>query len=269
MPNLAEVGSTLAVRAGYNSNIIAASSAFGLNQFGLAPGITYYHKSGLYLDATAYWSQQYDPKFYLSVPSFGYLKTIKKWTLNLEYSRYFFSFSDSAYDPSYTNTVAFSNFFEVKPFLFRTDYSFYFGQKSAHRILPGVILNLEKKNWLGLRRVILYPSFYVLLGNETWQTDVPYTTNLIDLYYRISHHLPLTYSQTSNKFGLLNYSFTLPLSLYLNNWNFTLGYTYNIQKALPSEPISPVNSGYLSFSIIRYFNFKSNSVLTDLMKLTK
>ncbi|HCW08455.1 MAG TPA: hypothetical protein DGG95_13945 [Cytophagales bacterium] len=268
-PTRSETGSTLVTRVGYNSNIVAASRTFGLNQFGLSPGFTYYHKSGLYLDATAYWSQEYTPNLYLAIPSAGFMKVIKKWTFNLEYSKYIFTFSDSTYNPSYTNALGLSNFFEVKPFLFRVDYSFYFGQKSAHRIMPGVILNLEKKNWLGFKRVILYPSFYVLFGNESWQTEVPYSTSPADIYYRILHHLPLTYVQTSNKFGILNYSINLPLSLSLKNWNLITSYTYNFQHALPSEPITVTNSGYLSLSIIRYFNFKSNSALTDLMKLTK
>src|SRR6185436_15083634 len=106
-----ELGSTLVGRLGYNSNIIAANRTLGFNQFGLSPGISYYHKTGMYLDATAYWSQEYSPNLYLTIPSIGYIKTVKKWTLNLEYSRYIYSFSDTPGDLPYTNTLIFSNFF--------------------------------------------------------------------------------------------------------------------------------------------------------------
>ncbi len=268
-----ELGSTLVGRLGYNSNIVAASRTLGFNQFGLSPGISYYHKTGLYLDATAYWSQEYSPNLYLTVPSIGYLKSKKKWTFNLEYSRYIYSFSDSTYDLPYTNTIGLSNFLEVRPFLFRLDYSFYFGEKSVHRIMPAVMLNLEKRNWKGFKRILLYPTFGVLLGNETWQISqyVPNFHSLIELAILRKKGKKLFSLQTSNynKFGVLNYSVSLPLSVSYKNWNFLLSYTYNFQQALPDEPITVTNSGYLSFSIIRYFNFKSNSVLTDLLKMTK
>jgi hypothetical protein len=272
-PELLEGGSSLVARLGYNSNITSANLSLGLNQFGLAPGISYYHKSGFYLDATAYWSQEYSPSLYLTVPSIGFLKSIKKWTINAEYSRYFYSYSDSTYNTPYTNVASLSNFFEAKPFLFRLDYSFYFGQKTAHRIMPAVMLNLEKRNWLGLKRILLYPTFSVLFGNESWQTSeyIPYSTMPSEVLYRIRHNLPLYYLQTNNynEFGVLDYSVSLPLSISLKNWTFLLSYTYNFPQPLANEELALTNSGYLSFSIIRYFNFKSHSSLIDFYKLSK
>jgi len=272
-PELLEGGSSLVARLGYNSNITSANLSIGLNQFGLSPGLTYYHKSGLYADATAYWSQEYSPSLYLTVPSLGFLKSIKKWTLNLEYSHYFYTFSDSTYHSPYTNTASLNNFFEVKPFLFRLDYALYFGDKTVHRIMPAIMLNLEKKNWLGLKRVLLYPTFSVLFGNESWQTSqyLPYTTIPSEIKYRIFHHLPLLYLQTSNynEIGVLNYSVSLPLSISISNWTFLTSYTYNFPQALPNEDLALTNGGYLSFSVIRYFNFKSHSSLIDFYKLSK
>jgi hypothetical protein len=272
-PELPEGGSSLVGRLGYNSNINAANLALGINQFGLSPGISYYHKSGLYLDATAYWSRVYSPGLYLTIVSAGYLKSVKKWTVNLEYSRYIYSYADSTYNSPYTNTIGLSNFFEVKPFLFRLDYSMYFGEKTANRITPTVMLNLEKRNWLGIKRLLFYPTFSVLFGNESWQNTqyIPYSSNLLDIIYRVRHNLPLYYLQTENKneFGVLNYSLSLPLSVSLKNWTFLLSYTYNFPQALPGEELSLTNSGYLSFSLIRYFNFKSHSSLIDFYKLTK
>ena len=191
----------------------------------------------------------------------------------MEYSRYIYSFSDSTYNSPYTNTASLSNFFEVKPFLFRLDYSLYFGEKSVNRIMPAIMLNLEKRNWLGLKRLLFYPTFSVLFGNESWQNSqyLPYTTKPLEIIYRVRNKLPLYYLQTDNynEFGVLNYSVSLPLSISLNNWTFLLSYTYNFPKALPNEALALTNSGYLSFSIIRYFNFKSHSSLIDIYKLSK
>src|SRR5689334_14305498 len=51
--------SQLAVRLAYNSNVFYAGRTLGIDQFGLSPGISYYHKSGLYADVSAFWSQDY------------------------------------------------------------------------------------------------------------------------------------------------------------------------------------------------------------------
>ncbi|HTH56254.1 MAG TPA: hypothetical protein VL728_09425 [Cyclobacteriaceae bacterium] len=272
-PNSYGFGSTLITRLGFNSNVVAASRTLGLSQFGLSPGISYYHKSGLYLDATAYWSQEYSPYLYLTIPSAGYLKTINKWTMNFEYSRYVYSFSDSTYHLPYTNSIGMSNFYELKPFLFRFDYSLYFGEKTAHRLMPGIMLNFEKRNWHGLRRILFYPTFNVLLGNEKWQISqyIPNATTLSEARALIAQHQPLFRIKTDsyNEFGVLNYSVSMPLSINYKDWGFLLSYVYNFQQVLPNEPITVTNSGYLSLSITRYFNFKSKTVLTDLMKLTK
>ena len=40
-------GSQLAVRLSYNSNVLSAGRTLGIENFGIAPGISYYHKSGI------------------------------------------------------------------------------------------------------------------------------------------------------------------------------------------------------------------------------
>src|SRR5688572_31714787 len=49
--------SQLAVRLSYNSNVLSTGRTLGINNFGLAPGVSYYHKSGLYADLSGYWSK--------------------------------------------------------------------------------------------------------------------------------------------------------------------------------------------------------------------
>src|SRR5690349_12194010 len=70
---LTEERSQLAVRVGYNSNVTTATTTVNIAKFGLSPGVSYYHKSGLYGDLSTYWSNEYDPGLYLTVPSIGYI----------------------------------------------------------------------------------------------------------------------------------------------------------------------------------------------------
>ncbi len=251
--------SQMAVRLGYNSNIIADNRTLNINQFGLAPGVSYYHKTGLYADLTAYWSQEYDPHLYLSVASAGYLHTFKKWYSILgEYSHYFYNQpKDSTVSVPYTNNIGLTNYFEFKHKVFRLDYYFYFGEKIAHRIMPSLGINLVKRKWKGLDRVSFYPTINVLFGSEEITKEEIYSNVLLRILYNRTHSpkLPLTYETSHTEFGVMNYSISTPITITKKNWTFLLSYTYNIPKSLPGEDLSLQSGGYLSFSITRYFGF--------------
>lgn len=260
-PSLLELDevSQLAVRLGYNSNITSDNRTFNIAQFGLAPGVSFYHKSGAYADLTTYWSQSYEPNFYLTVASGGYLKTFgKHYSLLAEYSHYFYNQpSDSTVSIPYTNNIGVSNYYLIKPVMLRLDYYLYFGERTAHRLMPSVGLNLVKTNWLGFDRIMFFPAFSVLFGSEQITTYGLYPNLLLRVLYNRTHvnKVPLYYEQTTTEFGVMNYGFTIPLSFTKKNWSFLISYAYNVPVALPNETLSLENTGYLSFSITRYFPF--------------
>ncbi len=249
----------IAARLGYNSNIVADNRTFNISQFGLAPGVSYYHKTGFYTDYTTYWSQEYKPTFYLSVASAGYMRTFNKWySLIAEYSRYFYNQpTDSTVSVPYTNNLGLSNYFEFKRLVLRLDYYFYFGQKKAHRIMPGIGVNLVKRKWAGFDRVSFYPSINILFGTEEITTYEFYPDLFLRYIYNRTHtpKLPLQYENIMNEFGVMNYSISTPISITKKDWTFLISYTYNIPKPLPGEDLSLQSGGYISFSITRYFSF--------------
>lgn len=252
---LPEVNETsqLLVRMGYNSNIVSAERTLGLSQFGLSPGVSYYHKSGLYADYSGYWSKEYDPDYYLSVFSAGYLYSpTKKYSLVAEYTKYLYSNSGNDVSIPYTNAVGVSNFLELNPITLRLDYQFYFGDKIAHRIMPGISLSLEKKNWGKVNRLLFYPTISMLIGSEVITEYLPYAKTTLGVLFRVRNGLPLYYTQDKTEFGVMNYSFTAPISLRVKDWSFMLSYTYNIPKSLPGEELGLTNSGYFSASISRF-----------------
>lgn len=257
--------SQLALRLGYNSNIVSDNRTFNIAQFGLAPGISYYHKSGAYADLTAYWSQEYQPNLYLGVGSAGYIYTAKKfYTVLAEYSHYFYNQSgDSTVSVPYTNNLGVSNYFEFKPVVVRLDYYFYFGDKVAHRIMPNVGVNLVKRKWLGFDRISIYPNTGMLFGSEVITTYVIYSDLIARYIYNLTHtpKKPLYYENNHTAFGVMNYSFSLPITLIKKDWVFLVNYTYNLPQPLPGEDLSLQNCGYLSFSISKYINFKKKSDL--------
>ena len=254
--------SMIGARLGYNSNVIADNRTFNISQFGLAPGVSYYHKSGLYADYSAYWSQEYKPNFYLSIASMGYLHSITKWYSVLgEYSHYFYNQAgDSTVSVPYTNNVGLSNYFQVKRAVFRLDYYFYFGDKVAHRIMPSLGVNLVKRKWKGLDRISFYPTFNVLFGTEEVVNYELYPDFLDRVRYNRTNtpRKPLVYERKHTEFGVMNYSISTPISITKKDWTFLVSYTYNIPKPLPGEDLSLQSGGYVSFSVTRYFNFKSS-----------
>jgi len=257
--------SQLSLRLGYNSNIVSDNRTFNIAQFGLAPGISYYHKSGAYADVSTYWSQEYQPNLYLSVGSAGYIYTAKKfYTLLAEYSHYFYNQSaDSTISAPYTNNLGISNYMEFKPVVIRLDYYFYFGDKVAHRIMPNVGVNLVKRKWLGFDRISFYPNTGMLFGSEEITTYVLYPNLLARYIYNLTHtpKMPLYYENNNTAFGVMNYSFSAPITLIKKDWVFLINYTYNLPQALPGEDLSLQNCGYLSFSISRYITFRKRSDL--------
>ncbi len=250
------IKSQLITRLGYNSNVVSASRTLGFNQFGMAPGVSYYHKSGMYADVTGYWSNEYSPNYYLTVASAGYMNSPTKWwSFMAEYNRYLYSDVSEDIYIAYKNNVGVSNFFDVKPFTFRLDYQYYFGDKQAHRINPSVMLNIEKRNLGKINRITFFPTVSLLTGSEQITEYKPYAQTLAEALIRLRRGLPQFYEETQTKFGILNYSFVAPLSINIKDWFFILSYTYNIPKSLPGETITLVNSGYISASISRRIKF--------------
>jgi len=248
--------SQLLIRMGYNSNIVSAERTLGFSQFGLSPGVSYYHKSGLYADYSGYWSEEYDPDYYLSVFSGGYLCTpTRKYSFVAEYTKYLYSNSGDDVSIPYTNSVGISNFLELRPVTLRLDYQFYFGEKIAHRIAPGISLNFEKLNWHKIDRILFYPTFNMLLGSEVITEYLPYARTALGALIRVRNGLPLYYTQDKTEFGVMNYSFSAPITVRLKDWSFMLSYTYNIPKSLPGESLGLTNSGYFSASISRFLRF--------------
>lgn len=251
------VHSQLAVRLAYNSNVLYAGRTLGIDQFGLSPGISYYHKSGLYADVSAFWSHDFDPKYYLTILSAGYMHTFSsKFSLAAYYDRYFYNL-DEEFVP-YENGITVSPIVDLKYVKFQCDYTFYFGESHANRIMPSLGLYLEKKRFIGLDRISFNPTFYLLLGDQSFTNIIIPSTReeWIRAYIRMQRGLSWYQTETYREFGVMNYSISVPLNIQFKNFSMSLSYVYSIPKALPSETLILPESGFLTAGITYYINFK-------------
>lgn len=247
----------LAFRLGYNSNVLSAGRTLGIENFGITPGATYYHPSGFYGDVSGFWSADFDPKYYLTVATVGYMRDFsKKLSVMGGYDRYFYTVADQDTYIPYRNSLSVSPILDLKPFSISVNYSFYFGDQYAHRIMPGISCLFQKRKFLKLDRIAIRPSIYVLFGNEVIITQeyLIRPKTLAELRYNLATYgSPYGIIQTTkNVFGVMNYALTLPLSLSKKNFGFSFSYTYNIPKALPGETLTFSESTYLSASLL-YF----------------
>lgn len=275
--NMKPLRSQVAFRLGYNSNVSETSRSLSINKFGLSPGVSYYHKSGAYADASVYWSDEYDPAIYLSIGSLGYLTSITKhWSLLAEYSHYFYSYTDTStfkyfdrttstytsYRPNtpYTDNLQVANYLDAGKFTFRLDYSFLFGQQTAHRLSPVAGLNLTKRKLWIFDRVSFFPSVNLMYGSEvlpgkTVITYEPITTRPIEIIYRYRNGLPLfaprqTITPEKTVWGIMNYAVNIPVTVAVKKWSLLVGYSYNFPQVLPGEDLESTDGGFLSLSVM-------------------
>ena len=249
----------LILRAGYNSNITATGRPFALGNYGLSSGIGIIHQSGFFADISGYWSREYSPSYFLTTTTAGYLWSPNlNWTLAGEYNRFWYNLSDNSYI-AYNNSLSMTAFWHKGRFNARADYSLYFGKKTGHRLNPAVAMDLKWDKKLGLDRIRIMPMFSVLLGTESITTYVPYSKDPMVIRERIRRGLPLFYNQTGTKAGIMNYNFSLPLTLRKGGWDLLFNYSYNIPKALPGETLGLSKGGFFSFSVTRYIDLRKGN----------
>jgi len=284
--------SSLSIRMGYTSNIANAGRDFGVEQYGFSGSMSYYHKNGLFADLAGYWNSASAPKYNPTVLSGGYINTFgKDLSYFLTYEHYFYNASDDAEDEliveyPLTNALSGSGYYDIDPFTVGLEYTFLFGEETAHRIRGNLSGNIRFSNVGFIDRITIIPTAYVLAGDQTLYTlSESYQVQKDDLLkdfleaYDIrflkrlrrqdpeafkqllrefsKNYVTVTTETESNKsFGVMNYSLNLPILLTAGQFNFTLSYTYNIPVALPGEEADYENNSYISAALIYNIPFK-------------
>ncbi len=310
--------SELNVRLSFTTNVTSAGRDYNINQSGVSPGISYYHKSGLYGDLAGYWNSGLDPIYNPTILSLGYLGGFKnpKWGYSLDAERWFYNPNDSSENPL-LYAIGGSVNYDFKFGFASVDYSFLFGDQTANRIIGNLSGNIALGKWWIFKDITLFPSVSLIVGNSditqlritrnqvrdrtaerisslnTFEnltenqrkimssliigafrrgiiTESQRNSLLVDLATTSSLspesqaaliQIANTEYETaefvdSDEFGLLNYAFTLPLSLSVNRINILLSYTYSIPVQLPGEFINVEPIGYFGASISYRIPFK-------------
>ncbi|MDA0195399.1 MAG: hypothetical protein O2887_14105 [Bacteroidetes bacterium] len=276
--------SQFAFRLGFTSDVVSAGRDLGIKQKGLTPGISYYHKSGVFASITGYWNSEFSPKYNLTAISAGYLGVVKdKLIYTASYERTIYHQSavnssdivDEVSNP-FKHTLGVGASYDLKYLFTGVDYAYIFGDETTHRLRWNVSGYLKKKEFLFFDYLLFRPEFSLLIGQENitlttfnlreqyQQTDKAALLREINsLGYTLASFRDLRAVQKeailrnllapeSSVFGLMNYGFSAPITFRKKNWSFTLSYNYNIPVQLPGEDIEFSPSGYIGMNLIHY-----------------
>jgi len=249
--------SQLTLRLGYTSNITNAGRNYGIQQYGLNTGVSFYHKSGLFADVSGYYNSDQFPKYNTTIVSVGYMGLVgPKWNYYLSYDHFFYRAPQNVdYVVSYplTNSVSASTNYLFNGFNTGLDYSYMFGDESAHRIRLNLSYYLSFKKIGFIDQININPNLSMLAGNAN-VTSIVFNQEIAkenshELIQKIGRQrfwylynnnrellkFMLSEEQTSNTFGIMNYSVFVPVSFNINKTTLLLNYSLNFPVALAGE----------------------------------
>lgn len=263
--------SQISARFGYTSRILNAGRDLGINQYGFSGALSYYHKSGLLGEVSGFWNSDVSPKFNPLITTVGYLGSVKsKFSYILSYDHFFYSQGSTLDEQtiiySFNNSLNTSVYYDLKYVTPGVDYSFMFGEETAHRIGTYVTGNIRFRN-LSFGAISILPTASLLFGNQTiYYQNINFQA--LQMANRIAHRRGLTLSEfdqwreyvfeegQENVFGMMNLGFSLPVYVHLKKFNFLLNYHLNIPHQLPGETIDVSPNSYFSLAIFYSHPFK-------------
>lgn len=262
--------STFNIRAGYSGQVSNAGRTIGIDQYGFNVGASYYHKSGIFLDVSGFWNSDQVPNFNTTILGGGYMGNFtKNWSYWASYEHYFFFTSEDdslSYFP-FTESINASTLYYLKNFGLGLDYSFTFGEETAHRIRLNFGYNLSTSNWWIFDRIGMNPNVSMLMGNANvvaWAIDIDRTKALVrKIGWRTFRYLKNNYPDElkailsapvdSDEFGIMNYSLFVPVSFSIKKTTLMINYTLNKPIALPGEELDTSFNNYVSATLMYTF----------------
>lgn len=256
---------------GYTSQVVTAGQTLGIDQYGLNPSLSFYHKSGAFANYTGYFSSDSDPQYFLHNLSLGYMGNIgTKWNYSASYMRQIYVDTENPLE----NSLNFSGTYNIKRFSASLSYSRYFGDQSSNMLMPSISMFLIKPDFLFFKSVSIFPIISLSYANpnllysgfsETYIKSIWYQEALVNLTEierlaifgrRVPQEIADEYYDgdriilartilegvdfvENTTFGLTSTAFSLPIILeFSDQFNVTLSYTYIIPENLVLGTIS-------------------------------
>ncbi len=282
--------SEMSARFVYTSGRLSAGRDFNLNQKGYSPGISYYHKSGAYLDFTSFFDNNSVPALTQSILHGGYMwLPSSKWVINPYVER---TFNHQTIGYTLNQSIGAGVTYDFKLAEIGVDYALLWGKDIGHRLIPNVSKTIRWNNAPFVKTLNFYPGISLMAGTTTifnytysddqvdqYLTKVKTLTDEVIIYLRRTGQIStqqaielrearrllnsddpeltqalkdlINILKEGSSFELLSVNFTLPVSFSIKQTSFIFSYSYSIPQKLSGEDFGVDPTGFFSFSVSR------------------
>ena len=203
---------------------------FDVDQFGLAPSLTYLSSGGTYLFAGGSYYSELDPVwdvFALGAGQFWSLGTKKQWSVSASYTRSFLGEDSEGLN---THRLSSSVSYKLDPLQLNVAGGYLFGADPSHYVSTSITYETTLAQ-IGAYELTFEPNLYLLFSQQ----------NIIE-------QVSFFQFTESTVFDRINSQLELPFTLDNNTLDITLSYTRNFPNNLfEDEDLS--TSGYVSISL--------------------
>ena len=214
----------------YDEQAYFSGRDFDIDQFGLAPSLTYLSSGGTYLFAGGAYYSELDPEwdlFALGAGQFWSLGTKKQWSVSASYTH---SFLGDDSEELNTHRLSSSVSYKLDPLQLNVAGGYLFGAEPSYYLSTSVSYDATLAQ-IGTFELAFEPSLYLLFSQQ----------NIIE-------QVSLFRFSESSVFDRVNSQFEIPLSIDNNAVDITLGYVLNFPNNIfEDEDLS--SSGYFSISL--------------------
>ena len=243
----------LYVSLNYNSNTYFSGRDLGIDQFNIAPQITYMHSKGFYASLSGIYYSEFDPNWDVTTATAGFGKSFGKgkiWNYYGSFSYFFYSNDiDNLYRSTLNGGLGISN--KKRTIGTQLSGAYYFGDEGSYQILLRSYANLKliktKDHYLRFR-----PQFSVVTGTQIVDLSGGSIQKALLTKIVIVPEDPIPVED--NVFGLINIQINLPLQYSIKNIDLELGFNYNMPSEL-GEETDLENTHFINFGIAYMFDF--------------
>ncbi len=228
----------------YRNQTYFAGRDVGIDQYNMTGQISYIHSSGITAGLAGILYSEFEPQLNTTIASIGYGKSFNKLRLRASFDKYFFADIDTLEESYFNSSLTVGASYRLKHFRSSLNFSALLGPEPSTQAswdFTGYI-NLWKKGYQ--KRLRFEPGISFLFGNESVLSTTAQSIGSRGFLDNVVETETLV-----EKYGLINTQIRLPLNLTYGNFDFEVGYNYNLPRTLDNEATPLSNTSFFNISI--------------------
>ena len=190
--------------------------------------------------------QEFDPRYNTTILSLGYSKSLKNLDalrFKISFDKYFLAPVDSLEESSFNSSLNLGTSYRLNKFRTSANLSLLLGSDPSTLFNWDFMGQFDLWKLSPLKKLRFEPRLSFFFGNET-----VLLTSIIEAPGRFSpNNFVQSTATLDEKYGLLNTQIRLPVSLTYNNFDFEIGYNYNIPRSLGGKNLG--NTSFVNISV--------------------